>query len=94
MKSTRFSEDVVPIGEFKAKAAAVLRRLREHRRPVVLTQNGRPAGVLISPEEFDRLAERERFIAAVEEGLADARAGRVVDDDLLDDESADEASVD
>ena len=94
MKSTRFSEDVVPIGEFKAKAAAVLRRLREHRRPVVLTQNGRPAGVLISPEEFDRLAERERFVAAVEEGLADARAGRVVDDDLLDDESADEASVD
>jgi prevent-host-death family protein len=94
MKSTRFSEDVLPIGEFKAKAAAVLRKLREHRRPVVLTQNGRPAAVLISPEEFDRLAERERFIAAVEEGLADARAGRVVDDDLLDDESADEASVD
>ena len=50
----------------------------------IITQKGRPAAVLLSPEEFDRLTYRERFPAAVREGLADAEAGRVVFDRDLD----------
>ena len=38
---------------------------------------------MITPEEFDRLYERERFVEAVGKGLADAEAGRVVDDEAL-----------
>ena len=44
---------------------------------MVVTQNGRPAGVLLSPKAFDALTERARFFAAIEEGLADGDAGRV-----------------
>ncbi len=40
-------------------------------------EDGKAAGVLVSPAEFDRLSERARFVGAVEEGLADERAGRV-----------------
>ena len=36
--------------------------------------------VLLSPEAFDELTERARFVAAVNEGLADAVAGRVHSD--------------
>ena len=42
-----------------------------------MTQNGRPAGVLLSPRAFDALTERSRFVSAVAEGLADAEAGRL-----------------
>ena len=42
------------------------------------------AAVVLLPEEFDRLQERRRFVAAVSEGLADAEAGRVIDDKDLD----------
>ncbi len=63
--------------------ARVLRRLRTEQRPIVITLNGKPAAVLITPEEFDRLYERERFVEAVGKGLADAEAGRVVDDEAL-----------
>jgi PHD/YefM family antitoxin component YafN of YafNO toxin-antitoxin module len=52
----------------------------------VITQNGKPTAVLITPEEFDRLHERDRFLAAVREGLADSEAGRIVDDRVLTDE--------
>ena len=45
--------------------------------PVVVTQHGKPAGVLLSPKAFDELTERARFVTAVSEGLADAEAGRV-----------------
>ena len=46
-------------------------------------QNGKPTAVLITPEEFDRLHERDRFLEAVREGLADSEAGRVVEDKVL-----------
>jgi len=44
----------------------------------VITQNGKPAGVLLSPAEFDRLVERERFLTDVAAGIADLDAGRTV----------------
>src|SRR6266540_3324080 len=63
MKSIRVSEDIVPIGEFKGQAAHWLRRISETGQPVIITQNGKPAGVLLSPSGFDRLQERQRFVA-------------------------------
>ncbi len=80
MKELQISEDILPVGEFKTHASRVIRRLQETRRPFVITQNGKPAAVLLTPEEFDRLNEHARFIEAVDEGLADSAARRVVDD--------------
>jgi prevent-host-death family protein len=76
MRAVRISEDFVPVSEFKAQAAEWLRKLAVSGAPVVVTQNGKPAGVLLSPEAFDELTEQARFAAAVGEGLADAEAGR------------------
>ncbi len=76
MAKLRISEDIVPISDFKAQASEWLRRIAGSGRPLVITQNGRPAGVLLSPAAFDELAERQQFLAAVQEGMADERAGR------------------
>ncbi len=86
MKQLHVSQDIVPIGEFKAHASRLLRDLRNDKRPLVITQNGRPAAVLLTPEEFDRLSGREQFLSAVREGLADSEAGRVISDVDLTDE--------
>ena len=83
MNAISVERNILPLGEFKAHASQILRQLKGDQRPVVITQHGKPAGVLISPQDFDRLTERERFIAAIAEGLADADAGRVVSDDDL-----------
>ena len=88
MKPFQVSEDILPLGEFKTHASKALRHLRESQRPIVITQNGKPAGVLLSPEEFDRLTERERFVAAVRDGLADVEDGHVFDDADLEAELA------
>ena len=83
MKPIQVSRDIVPISRFKTKASQIFLRLKEHRRPVVVTQNGEAAAVLITPEDFDLLQSQVRFVAAVNEGLADSEAGRLVDDDEL-----------
>lgn len=84
MKPLRISEDILPIADFKARASEVVRRLREHRRPVVITQRGKPAAVLLAPEEFAQLVNGAGFVSAVGEGLSDVAAGRVLSDEELD----------
>jgi prevent-host-death family protein len=79
MKEVQISDGIVPLGEFKAQAAKFLKRLGESGEPMVITQNGRPAGVLVAPAEFDRMQERQRLLESITAGLADAEAGRVVD---------------
>ena len=79
MRAIKVAEDIVPVGEFKGQAARWLRHAAETGQPVVITQNGKPAGVLVSPTEYDRLIERERFLESVALGLADAEAGRTMD---------------
>ena len=83
MKSLHLSEDILAIGEVKAQLSRVLRQLHETHRPIVVTRNGRPAAVFITPDEFDRLRELDQFLDAVHEGLADSEAGRVIDDASL-----------
>jgi len=83
MKPLMVSEDILPLGEFKAHAARILAELSERRNPLVITQNGRPACVVMSPREFDRLRERQAFLEAVAEGLADVQAGRLISDEEL-----------
>jgi prevent-host-death family protein len=77
MRAVRIAEDIVPVSDFKAQAAEWLKRVAESGHPLVITQNGKAAGVLLSPAQFDALSERARFVAAVDEGLADSEAGRV-----------------
>jgi len=77
MRPVRVSENFVPVSEFKAQAAEWLRQIGKSGAPLVVTQNGKPAGVLLSPVAYDALTEQARFVAAVTEGLADVEAGRV-----------------
>ena len=80
MKNLRVSDGVIPLGEFKSHAASYLKDLDG---PVVITQNGRPAGVRLSPIEYDRLCEQQRFLESIAAGVVDAQTGRIMDEVTL-----------
>lgn len=79
MKPIRLSENVVSITDFKSKASDWLQKVADTQEPVVITQHGQAAAVLLSAKAYDELTENLRFVAAAEEGLRDARAGRTSD---------------
>ncbi len=85
MKNLRVSDGVIPLGEFKTHAASYLKDLDG---PVVITQNGRPAGVLLSPVEYDRICEQQRFLESIAAGIADVQNGRVMDEGGLQEQLA------
>jgi antitoxin YefM len=85
-REMQIAEDIISLSQFKTQASKVLHSLHETGRWVVITQNGKPSAVVMNPEEFDRLRERENFMAAVDEGRADAKVGRVMQTKTLEQE--------
>lgn len=77
------SQDIVPIAQLKANLSELVRGLDARNRPLVITLNGAPAAVLMSPQNYDRLAYRARVVDGVEQGLADLQAGDTITDDEL-----------
>ncbi|AMV72064.1 hypothetical protein JCM30471_05650 [Desulfuromonas carbonis] len=76
MKTISVSSDIVPIAEFKTGISKWFKTIRESGHPLVITQNGKPAGVLLSPEDYDELVYRKAFLDSVARGIADADAGK------------------
>lgn len=74
-KPIDIESDLVPIGRFKAKAAALLESLDKDGRTLVITQNGTAAAVVMGPHAYERLKYRERLVEELARGLADADEG-------------------
>ena len=53
--------EIIPITDLRQDSSAVLKRVRSSREPVIITQRGRAAAVLLSVEEYER-TENERQI--------------------------------
>lgn len=70
--------DVKPISDFRKDTAAVLRKLKETKHPLLLTQNGRSVAVLVDVDEFERMDYERRFLASIAAGLRDVARGRTV----------------
>jgi prevent-host-death family protein len=82
-RQLQIGEDILPIAELKARLSEIVRGLDVRGRPYVVTLNGKPAAVLMSPREYDRMTYNARFLAEISAGMADAIAGRTISDEEL-----------
>ena len=68
--------EIIPVSDLRQDAAGTLKRVRRSRQPLVVTQRGRAAAVLVGIDAYRR-AERERAILRLlAQGERDIRAGR------------------
>jgi prevent-host-death family protein len=77
MKNIIVSNDIIPVGEFKTGLSKCLKNIRNTGQHLIITQNGKPAGVLLSPSEYDELVHEKLFIESVNRGLSDAKSGKI-----------------
>ncbi len=57
MSVIRPSTDVLPVTEFRANTSALLTQLRASKRPIVLTQHGRSAAVVMDVDVYEGLLD-------------------------------------
>ena len=76
MKTISITNDIVPIAEFKVGISKWFKSLKTTGHPLIITQNGKPAGVLLSPGDYDDLVYKKSFLDSVGRGISDAENGR------------------
>lgn len=77
MNNFSISDDIIPVGEFKTSLSKWLKNIKETGHPLIITQNGKPAGVLLSPAEYDDLVYKKSFLDSISRGISDAESGSV-----------------
>ena len=66
IKHCRPSEDTVPFSECRNNFSAIIAKVSQTHRPVLVTQNGRAASYIINAGDFDDLMERIELSRDVE----------------------------
>lgn len=74
---------IVPFTEARARLTELLDDVQARHEHVVITRKGRPAAVVVSPEEWEALEETievlqdDELLAALRESEEDVQAGRL-----------------
>jgi len=78
MRRPKLDSDVKPVSEFRANAAALIERLRSTRRPLVLTQRGHSAAVVLDVAEYEPLVEEIETLRDIGTAVRRVRDGKGV----------------
>ena len=78
MATLRPSTDVRPVTEFRANTSAVIEQMHSTKRPVILTQHGRSAAVLLDPEVYEGLIDEIELLRDLATSEAQIAAGQVI----------------
>jgi antitoxin YefM len=78
MAPLRPSTDVRPVTEFRANTSAVIDQMHSTKRPVVLTQHGRSAAILLDVEVYEGMLDEITFLRDLRVSDDQIAAGQVV----------------
>jgi prevent-host-death family protein len=67
--------NIIPISDLRQDAAKVLKRIKESREPVVITQRGRAAAVMLSVEAFEQSERDKELLHLLAMGEKEIEAG-------------------
>lgn len=71
-------QDIRPVTYLKNRAADLLAQINKTHRPVVITQNGKPRGVLQDPESYEKMRKAIGLLKLLVQGEEDLRKGQMV----------------
>ena len=75
MALLRPSVDVRPVTEFRSHTSAIIDQVQKTKRPVILTQHGRSAAVVLDVEAYEALIEEVAVIRDIRTAEAQLDAG-------------------
>lgn len=76
MRHPKLDRDVKPVSEFRANAAELIEQIRTTRRPLVLTQRGHSAAVVLDVGEYAGLVEELELLRDVRTAVGQIEAGK------------------
>ena len=68
MQRLILDKDIKPMSEFRAHTAAFIQQVQKSKRPVVITQHGKSAAILIDVSEFESMSQRLELLEDIAMG--------------------------
>jgi prevent-host-death family protein len=68
-------QDIIPVTKVRDNLSAIIDRARETKRPILVTQTGSAAVVILDAAQYQKEMEERDFLRGVLEGDADICAG-------------------
>jgi antitoxin YefM len=72
--------DIKPVSEFRANAAELIEHVKSTGRPLVLTQHGHSAAVVLDVAEYERLVDEIELLRDVRTAVQQIESGHGVSD--------------
>jgi prevent-host-death family protein len=67
---------MIPVSDLREDAADVLRRVQQAKEPVIITQGGRAAAVMLSVQEYERVEHERELLHALARGEKESEEGQ------------------
>lgn len=81
MNRINLEQDIKPLSEFRAHAAALLEQIHQTKRPLVITQHGKSAGVVLDVGVYESLMERLEVLNDIQLAEQEIREGKTIDNE-------------
>jgi prevent-host-death family protein len=67
--------EIIPVSDLRQDAAAVLKRVRTSHEPLIVTQRGRAAAVMLSVESYEQVDYERQLLRQLLRGEREIAAG-------------------
>jgi prevent-host-death family protein len=67
--------NIIPVSDLRQDAAKVLKRVRDSKEPLVITQRGRAAAVMLSVEAYEQSERDRELLRLLAKGEREIEAG-------------------
>jgi len=71
----KLDRDIRPVSEFRANAAELIEHVKSSGRPLVLTQRGHSAAIVLDVVEYERMVEEIELLSDVRTAVAQIESG-------------------
>jgi prevent-host-death family protein len=71
--------DIIPVSDLRQDAAKILKRLKDSKQPLIITQRGRAAAVMLSVETFERSEHDKELLRLLAKGEREIGMGEGYD---------------
>jgi len=75
--------NILPVSDLRQDAAKVLKQLRDKKEPIIITQRGRAAAVMIGVEAYEKSEHDKEILHLLAKGDREIEAGEGYDLDTV-----------
>jgi len=66
MQRVQLDKDIRPLSEFRANVASFIKEVQKTKRPLVITQHGKSAAVMLDVAEYEALVEKIELLTDIQ----------------------------